>query len=63
MSEVKEIQALLKRVKRSIGREPKKYLPEDQKASKRGRKRKYESKAEKQRAYRERKKVAPFSFS
>jgi len=58
VSELKEIQALLKRVKRSIRREPKKYLPEVQKASKRGRKRKYQSAAEKQRAYGERKSLS-----
>ena len=60
---IKELETALKRVKKSLGPEPRKYPPEDQKGSKRGRKRKHQSAAERQRAYRARKKLGTLFIS
>jgi len=61
MSEsVKELEDLVRKVKKGLRPKPRLYPPKEHLVSKRGRKRKYQSNAERQRAYRNRKKATLF---
>ena len=61
MSEsVEELENMVRKVKKSLRPKPRTYPPKEQLFSKRGRKRKYQSNAERQRAYRNRKKATLF---
>ena len=57
---VKELEGLVRKVKKSLRPKPRQYPPKEQLVSNRGRKRKYQSNAERQKAYRDRKRATLF---